>query len=330
MTLPGSSRLANQWSQPRANSAPIPLALGTMNFGKRTNAAEAERIIHRALERGITLFDTANVYCDGESERILGRALRNRGTGVSIATKVGFGRVSGKLEGLAPERVRAALDESLARLGTDGVDLYYLHVPDPTTPVEASLEALGSLLESKKIGSFGISNYASWQALEILLACDAAKMPRPVISQQLYNMMIRQLDLEYFRFARKYSLHTTIYNPLAGGLLSGRYTSADKIEKGSRFDQNRLYQGRYWSPAMISFTGELARVAESENMSLVDFAYAWLASRSEVDSILIGPGSIDHLDQAIDAVSKLISPEATKRVDALYKDFQGTDASYAR
>lgn len=324
------SALAPEWTQPRPAGARVPIALGTMNFGKRTSEKDAVRIIHRALERGVTLFDTANAYCEGESERILGRALADRPESVSIATKVGFGRVVSKPEGLSRDRIRAALDESLARLGRDHVELYYLHVPDPKTPIEESLAALKEAIDSGKIGAFGISNYASWQALEILLACDGAAMPRPVVSQQLYNLLIRQLDLEYFRFAKKYALHTTIYNPLAGGLLSGRYGADATIAKGSRFDQNKLYQGRYWSPAMLAFTSSLAEVARGEDMSLVTFAYAWLSSRPEVDSILVGPGSIEHLDQALDAVDKRVSPEALKRVDDLYKSFQGTETSYAR
>ena len=102
------------------------------------------------------------------------------------------------------------------------------------------------------------------------------------------------------------------------------------IAKGSRFDQNKLYQGRYWSPAMLAFTGELAKLADAEGMTLVAFTYAWLASRPEVDSILVGPGSVEHLDQALDAVEKRVSPEAQKQVDELYKSFQGTETSYAR
>lgn len=324
------SALAPEWTQPRPAGARVPVALGTMNFGKRTSEKDAASIIHRALERGVTLFDTANAYCDGESERILGRALAGRPEPVSIATKVGFGRVVGKPEGLSADRIRAALDESLQRLGRDHVELYYLHVPDPRTAIEESLGALQQAFTAGKIGAFGISNYASWQALEILLACDRAAMPRPVISQQLYNLLIRQLDLEYFRFAKKYALHTTVYNPLAGGLLSGRYGADAAIAKGSRFDQNKLYQGRYWSPAMRAFTNDLGDVARAEGMSLVAFAYAWLSGRPEVDSILVGPGSIEHLDQALDAVEKRVSPEAQKRVDELYKAFQGTETSYAR
>lgn len=313
----------------RERTSPPRLTLGTMNFGKRTSPKEAERIIHRALERGIEWFDTANAYVDGESERILGRALAGR-DGAKIATKVGFGRVAGRQEGLSGARVEAALDESLARLGRSSVELYYLHVPDPKVPIEETIGALGRAQAAGKFHEVGISNYASWQILEVMLACDAAGLARPTVAQQLYNLLIRQLDVEYFRFAEKYALHTTVYNPLAGGLLSGRYAADAAITKGSRFDNNRLYQGRYWSPALLSLAERFGAIANDEAMTLVDLAYAWLGTKPEVDSILLGPATLAHLDQALDAVEKRISEEGLARIEREHRDFIGTETRYAR
>ncbi|MFO0750952.1 MAG: aldo/keto reductase [Myxococcota bacterium] len=305
---------------------PAPLVLGCMNFGKRTPEPEARRIIDLAIARGVTLFDTANAYVDGESERILGRALRGRRDAVAVATKVG----SWKREGLAPERVRAALDASLGRLGMDHVDLYYLHVPDPATPIEATLEAVRDVIASGKARRFGISNYASWQALEILQLCDRMGMPRPVVSQQLYNLLIRQLDLEYLRFAAKYALHTTVYNPLAGGLLSGRHDAARTTLAGSRFDKNGMYQRRYLSDVFFEAVTELGALARDAGMTLVTMAYAWLARRPGVDSILAGPGSVAHLEDALAAVEVVLDDELLAKIDAVHRALVGTDASYAR
>ncbi|MBM4359378.1 MAG: aldo/keto reductase, partial [Deltaproteobacteria bacterium] len=303
---------------------------GTMNFGKRTPALEAERIVKRALERGVRVFDTANAYVEGESERIVGRALRGTGDDVCIATKVGFGRIAGKPEGLAPERIGAALDESLARLGVDHVALYYLHVPDHDTPIERTLEAIGQALRSGKIGRFGISNYASWQILEVLVRCEAMGLAKPAVAQQLYNLLLRQLDLEYFRFARRYRVHTTVYNPLAGGLLTGRYRPGDAIARGSRFDRNRLYQGRYWSEAMLGLAAEYEAIAREFGLGLTELAYAWLAGHPAVDSVLVGPASVEQLDQALDAVTLTLPDEARERIDALHLRHLGTETSYAR
>jgi aryl-alcohol dehydrogenase-like predicted oxidoreductase len=307
------------------------LTLGTMNFGRRTAEDESRRIIDRALERGVTWFDTANVYNDGESERIIGRALAGRRDGVRLATKVGFGLVGGRPEGLAPAAIARAIDASLERLRADRVDLYYLHVPDPRVPIEESYAAMVDLVRAGKVGELGVSNYASWQILELLHLCDARGWPRPVVSQVIYNVLIRQIEVEYLRFAERYRVHTTVYNALAGGILTARY--ADKPEAtvpGTRFDGNALYVRRYWTERMFAHRAALSAIAAEEGMTLDVLAYAWLAGRPGVSSILLGPASVAQLDVAIDACARKLSPSALERIDALQLGFTGTDARYAR
>jgi aryl-alcohol dehydrogenase-like predicted oxidoreductase len=306
------------------------LTVGTMNFGKRTSAPEARRIIDRALERGATFFDTANVYADGESERIVGQALQGRREGVRIATKVGLLRREGKSEGLSQARVVAAADESLERLKTDRIDLYYLHAPDPATPIAQSLEGISTLLQSGKILAWGVSNFAAWQIVELNLCADALGLPRPQASQVLYNLLVRQLDLEYFSFARRHPIHTTVYNPLAGGLLARAPALGAPVPRGSRFEANPMYRRRYWTDAMFELTERFRELANSCGLSLVALAYAWLAGRPGVDSILSGPGSVEHLDAALDACALELSPEVRTRIDDIHRAFVGTDACYAR
>jgi aryl-alcohol dehydrogenase-like predicted oxidoreductase len=319
------------FSARRDPAASPPVALGSMNFGKRTAEPEALKIMARALERGITLIDTANAYVDGASEQIVGRFVKGKTDKVRVATKVGFGGATrGKLEGLSKKVVLEAADQSLARLGLDVIDLYYLHVPDHATPLEETLSAIAELLEKKKIRAFGISNYASWQILEIFHRCDAHGLPRPVIAQQIYNLLIRQLDIEYARFARKYGLHTTVYNALAGGLLSGRYHPGSAVEPGSRFDKNKLYLGRYWNDRQLDVVETYRALADKHGMSLIDFAYAWLAGSPVVDSILVGPATLAHLDAALDGVGKTLPDEARAEVDRLHRAAQGTETTYAR
>lgn len=323
---------------PRDPAAPTdaaaPLALGTMNFGKRTPAAEAARIMARAVDAGITLFDTANVYTDGASERIVGAFARGR-TDVRIATKVGLARVAGRPEGLSRARVVAACDESLARLGVDAIDLYYLHAPDPETPFEDTLAALDALLGAGKIRRWGVSNFASWQILELRAAAAAANVPPPAVAQQLYNVLVRQLDIEYFAFARRHPIHTTVYNPLAGGLLatdlSAGVPSPDaKPPKGSRFDGNALYRRRYWQRALFAAVEDLGGIAADAGLSLLELAYAFVARHPGVDSVLVGPGTVAHLDAAVAARERALPVEVARRVDAVYVDLVGTDARYAR
>jgi aryl-alcohol dehydrogenase-like predicted oxidoreductase len=307
----------------RKPGAPVSLALGCMNFGKRTPAAESERIIRRALERGVRVFDTANAYNDGESERILGRALR--GSEAIIATKVGFGRVAGKPEGLSRAAILRAADESRSRLGRDRIDVYYLHVPDHQTPITESLAAMAELRDKGAIGAVGVSNYAAWQILDMM-----SMGPRPAISQVMYNLLIREIDIEYVAFTRAHPIHTTVFNPLAGGLLTGRHARAGETEKGSRFDKNKLYLGRYWSDRFFDLVEAYRAVAADSGLSLVELSYAWLAGQPHVDSILVGPGSVDHLDAAFDACEKVVSPEARARIDQIHRAYLGTESSYVR
>ncbi|HEU4406326.1 MAG TPA: aldo/keto reductase [Polyangiaceae bacterium] len=304
--------------------------VGTMNFGRRTPEAEARRVVERALERGVRSFDTANLYNDGASEAILGRALGARRAEVSVATKVGLGRAGGKPEGLSPERLPRALDESLARLGTEYVDLYYLHAPDRAVPIEATLGAVAALLESGKARAWGVSNYASWQVLEMITWCDARGVPRPALSQVLYNVLVRQIEIEYLAFARRYRLPTAVYNPLAGGLLAGRHDRSRPAPPGSRFDQNPLYRRRYWTDPFFALAAACADVARDEGVAPARLAYGWLAARPGVDAVLVGPGDVDQLDAALDGCAYRPPPGAMKRLDDLYRDYLGTDASYAR
>lgn len=314
----------------RIPGEPARLFLGAMNFGKRTTEAESKAILKRALELGILHIDTANAYGEGISETIVGQALRGEREKVTIATKCGFGRVAGKPEGLSKARIHEAIEQSLTRLGTDWVDVYYLHVPDHGTPIDETLDAIAELLEQKKILAWGVSNYAAWQVLEMMQKADARKMPRPIIAQQLYNVLLRQLDVEYLPFAREYAMHTTVYNPLAGGLLSGKHSRDGSTQRGSRFDKNRLYQGRYFTDAMFDRVDALADLARAENMSLLDLSYAWLAGAPGVDSILLGPASVKQLEEGVAACERGLSPEVRGLVDALYRMWLGTDTYYVR
>jgi aryl-alcohol dehydrogenase-like predicted oxidoreductase len=314
----------------RRLGAPPALALGAMNFGNRTDARESDRIVRSALERGIRIFDTANSYNGGESERILGLSLGRDRDRVILATKVGLGPIPSKREGLSSGAMLRALDASLERLGTGHVDLYYLHVPDRATPIEQTIDAMKGLVDSGRVLSWGVSNYASWEVFEMNLLADARALPRPVVAQMLYNAIHRQLDVEYFAFARRYPIHTTTYNALAGGLLSGRHTFAEAPGAGSRFHGNAMYQRRYWTRTMFDHVEQLRGVADAEGCSLVELAYAWVASRPDVDSVLVGPASVEQLDQAIEAVSRTLSPDAVRRIDELAKEWIGTDTNYVR
>ena len=316
----------SDWLEPRPADAAVGVVVGTMNFGKRTPEDEARRIVARALERGVALFDTANAY--GDSEPILGRALRGRRE-ARIATKVGFGPRLDAPEGLKRERVLRACDESLQRLGVERIDLYYLHKPDMQTPLEETLSALHELQGAGKIAHWGVSNFASWQLVEMEQICSRTGLERPRTSQAIYNLLIRQLDIEYFAFARRHPIHTTVYNPLAGGLLAGRGLRAEP-PKGSRFDQNKMYQRRYLSDRFFELVEEYSGLARDSGLTPVQLAYGWLAARPGVDSVLLGPADVGQLDAGIDCCARPIGPDLCARIDEIHRAFTGTDTNYAR
>jgi aryl-alcohol dehydrogenase-like predicted oxidoreductase len=314
----------------RAPGDPPTVALGAMNFGKRTTPDESERIVRRALERGVTVFDTANSYNAGESERILGRALGRDRERVTLSTKVGLGVNPGRPEGLSPAAVRRALEASLERLGVDRVDVYYLHVPDRATPIEQTLDVVAELVASGRVDAWGASNYSAWELLEMRALAASRGLAPPAVTQLLYNLLHRELDIEYFAFARRYPIQTLTYNALAGGLLTGSHKWDETPEKGSRFDGNAMYRRRFWTREMFRRVDQLGEVARSEGLTLVELAYAWLASRPGVDAILVGPATVEHLDAALAAAPRKLSEAALATLDELALGWTGTDTHYVR
>jgi aryl-alcohol dehydrogenase-like predicted oxidoreductase len=310
------------------------LALGCMNFGKRTPRDESLRVIARAVDAGITVLDTANVYNEGESERIVGEALRAltpfARQRLQVHTKCGFARVDGKPEGLSRDAILRAAEASLARLGVDRLDVLYLHVPDRATPIEASLGAMAELQRQGTIGEIGVSNYAAWEILEMFAICERLGARRPVISQVIYNVLIRQIEVEYLRFAQKYGLHTTVYNPLAGGLLARDHDPRQGIPAGSRFATNKMYLKRYWTDAMHDAAAGLRAACAAHGCTILELAYAWVRDRPGVDSVIVGPASVAHLDDALAAWGKRLPPELLERADEIHGELTGTDARYAR
>ena len=305
------------------------LWLGAMNFGGRVSKEASQSIIAHALSRGLVHIDTSNSYGDGESERIVGASI-GKSLDVVVATKVGMARRGGRSEGLSPQAIVASVDASRKRLGRDILDILYLHAPDPETPIEATLETLVQLIDERKIGSWAVSNYAAWQVAEMLLLCEARKWPKPALSQVLYNTLVRQIELEYLPFARARGVKTVVYNPLAGGLLSGKHRSENLPNSASRFAKNTLYQKRYWSKPMFDRVTALEGIARDARRSLVALSYGFLAAREGVSGILVGPSEVSHIDDAIDAMSLPLDTSILNKIDAFESSILGTDARYAR
>jgi aryl-alcohol dehydrogenase-like predicted oxidoreductase len=304
------------------------LVVGTMNFGRRTDERESQACIERALALGVRAFDTANLYADGLSEAILGRVLEGSRS-VQVATKVGLRLIDGRPEGLAPERVLEAVDGSLARLRRDTVDLLYLHAPDRRVPVDETLGAVRDLVRAGKVRHLGVSNYASWEVLEIALACDRMGLERPRATQVVMNVAIRLVEAEHLRFAAKYGLHVTAYNPLAGGLFA-RALDPSRPEPGTRFALHAHYARRYGSPRFTALSEAIRAIASRHGTTPAAVAYGWLAAHAGVDSVIAGPSRRAHVEAAVEALSKAVAPELLAEVAEAQRAFDDTDATYAR
>lgn len=280
--------------------------LGTMTFGDTVSAELAAEMLDVALAAGITHIDTANAYAAGLTEEILAGLLRGRRDQVTVATKAGMPHPdAGDDAPLSARAVRASLDGSLRRLGIDRVDLFYLHQPDRRTPLRETLQTVADLVGEGKVGALGVSNYAAWQIAEINHLADEVGAPRPVVAQQVYNLLARRIEDEYAEFAATTGLVTMVYNPLGGGLLTGRHTfDADPAE--GRFGDSRLatmYRERYWNTSVFEAISQLSTLAEKAGIPMSELALRWLVSKPAAGPILLGASKVTHLQANIAAIA---------------------------
>ncbi|MER5178306.1 aldo/keto reductase [Streptomyces sp. NPDC002896] len=288
---------------------PVPLSrlvLGTMTFGDTADRATAAAMLDAALDAGITGVDTANGYAGGESERILAELLPGRRDRIVLATKAGIPHPDqGEHAPLSAEGLRAALDGSLKRLGTDRVDLFYLHQPDRATPLAETLAAVAEFVRDGKVLALGVSNFAAWQIAELNRVADEVGAPRPVVAQQLHNLLARRVEEEYVEFAATTGLRTMVYNPLGGGLLTGRHTFEQAPGSG-RFGDSKLaamYRERYWNEDLFRAVADLTRIAADAGLPLTELALRWLLTRPSTDALLLGGSKADHLKANIAAAA---------------------------
>ena len=281
--------------------APVPLSrlvLGTMTFGDTVDRAGAEAMLDTALDAGVTGVDTANAYAGGVTETILAELLPGRRDRIVLATKAGMPHAdAGEHSPLSARGMRAALEGSLRRLGTDHVDLFYLHQPDRRATLEETLGTVAEFVAEGKIRALGVSNFAAWQIAELTHTADRVGAPRPVVAQQLYNLLARRVEEEYREYAATSGLRTMVYNPLCGGLLTGRHTFEETPESG-RFGDSKLaamYRQRYWDPRLFEAVHDLGRIADEASIPLTDLSLRWLLGRDGVDALLLGGSRIEHL-----------------------------------
>ncbi|TDC48811.1 aldo/keto reductase [Jiangella ureilytica] len=305
-----------------------------MTFGDTVDHDTAAGLLDLAHDAGVTEIDTANAYAGGATEDLLGELLARRPGRFSVATKAGIAHPdAGDAAPLSPRAIRASLEGSLRRLRLDHVDLFYLHQPDPATPLADTVTEVAALAGKGLIGRVGVSNFAAWQIVELRQLFAAAGVPGPVVAQQLYNLVARRIDDEYVAFALASGIETMVYNPLGGGLLSGRYTFEAAPAEG-RFATSRLspmYRQRYWDPRMFEAVGALSAIAADAGVSLPELALRWLVSRPVVGSVLLGASRPAQLTANLEALARGPLPaEVVERCDDVGRQLRGPMPAYNR
>jgi aryl-alcohol dehydrogenase-like predicted oxidoreductase len=295
------------------------LCLGTMMFGGPTDEADSTRIIHRALDAGINFMDTADVYNAGESERITGRALRDRRDQVVLATKARNPMGEGlNDQGLSRVHLMRACDASLQRLGTDYIDLYYLHAPDWNTPLGESLETLTDLVRQGKIRYAACSNFYAWQVAKLLGLAAARGLARMTCIQPLYNLVNRDAELELFSLCREEGVGAVVYSPLARGVLTGKYQPGEAAPEGSRAARGdrRIHQTELREES-FEVAQALRPLAEAHGCPLSQFALAWVLGNPLVTSAIVGPRTMEQLEDNLGALDVQLTSEDERAVDDL-------------
>jgi len=305
---------------------------GSMPFGSQADEALTRRLIDCCLDRGINFLDTANMYNAGKAETLMGGILKGRRDKIILATKLGMKNGVPEGEGgLGRDAMRKALDASLRRLQTDYIDLYYFHAPDWSVPIEETLETMQEFVRAGKVRYPASSNYAAWQVVQMIDICERNGYKPPFVSQPMYNLLARAIEQEFLAMCKAFSVSTIVYNPLAGGLLTGKQ-HRDRPLPGTRFDNNKLYLDRYWHPAYFDAVDELQRAAQAAGRTLTDISLNWLQHHTASDCIILGGSKMEHLEQNLDAFESggPLSPELLEVCDRVWRNLRGVTPNYNR
>lgn len=296
-----------------------PLCLGTMMFGDATDEATATRIIDRARDQGINFIDSANAYNGGRSEEITGRAIRAHRRHWVLATKIANPVGPGPNDrGLSRRHVMQATEDCLRRLGTETIDILYLHKEDHSTPLAETVLALAQLVRQGKILHFGVSNYRAWRVAEICRLCDEAGIDRPVVSQPYYNALNRMPEVEHLPACAHFGLGVVPYSPLARGVLTGKYASQAAPEPSSRAGRaDRRMMETEWRPESLEIAQTLRAHAEAQGITAGQFAVAWVLNNKLVTAPIGGPRTEAQWEDYVGALDYRFTAEDEALVNRL-------------
>lgn len=298
------------------------VCLGTMMFGDRTDAAAAHEIVAHARDHGVNFIDTADAYAGGASERIAGAAIRAHRDHWVLATKAG-NALDPKLRnngGLSRRWLMQACDGSLARLGADWIDVYYLHYDDFATPLDETVAAVGDLIRAGKIRHFGVSNFRGWRIAETVAACRRNGVPAPIVCQPSYNLLNRMPEVEILPACDHYGLGVAPYSPIARGILTGKYAPGAPPPPDSRVERNdrRMMETEFRAES-LAIAQTLKAHAEATGRTATQFALAWLWANPIVTTVIAGPRTLAQWQDYADAVGTAWSADDEALVDELVR-----------
>jgi aryl-alcohol dehydrogenase (NADP+) len=314
------------------------LCLGTMTFGLQCDEPTSHSILDRAAEGGITFIDTADVYPlggglarVGRTETIVGSWLRGKRDQFVVATKC-FGRTGPAAweQGNSRKHILAAVEDSLRRLAIDHIDLYQLHGPDPATPIEETLSTLDDLVRAGKVRYIGCSNFPAYKVARALGRSEASSLARFDSVQPRYNLLFRQIERELLPLCAEEGLGVIPYNPIAGGLLSGKHDPSLPPTDGTRFTLGNAatnYQSRYWHDREFATVERLKMVAKREGISLVTLSVAWVLANPTVSAPIVGASQPDQLDASLAAAEFAMSLELKSELNEITHEYRLGDAA---
>jgi aryl-alcohol dehydrogenase-like predicted oxidoreductase len=307
------------------------ICLGTMTFGNQADEATAFGIMDVADQAGVTFFDTADVYplggapgSAGATEEIVGRWLKARGARerIVLATKCrGEMGPTPNDAGLSRKHIISACEQSMRRLQTDYIDLYQAHSPDLSTPIEETLRAFEDLVSSGKVRYIGCSNYPAWQLATALWTSDKYNLARFESAQPRYNLLFRMIEDEILPLCQAQGIGVMAYNPLAGGMLTGRYRNLQQVDSGTRFGLERsgeLYRRRYWNDMVFEAVDRLARFLEPRGKSLTHVALAWVLAQPGVTCAIVGASRPEQLTDSLGGVGMALDAEEQQACDEVW------------
>ncbi|MDD1511583.1 aldo/keto reductase [Priestia megaterium] len=305
------------------------LCLGTMAFGRWIDEKASAAILHSAIENGINFIDTANYYGKGqdeefrygtgESEEIIGRALKGKRDDVVLATKVGIAVGKGRNDkGLSRTHIMREVDNQLRRLQTDYIDLYQVHLFDHHTPMEETLRALDDLVRQGKIRYIGCSNYAAWQIAKSHHISDKMNLEKFISVQPQYNLLSREIEQELLPFSQSEGVGVMVYSPLARGMLSGKYKTPNDVPPESRAAHGEKLLRNYFTDQNFQLVEQYRKLAEKNEVSLSQFALSWVLNQPAVTSSIIGASKLHHVTDAVEISDWTWSEELLNTVNSLY------------